>query len=311
MNPGTKHPDDRQRGIALVVVLWIVTLLALQVSIFNLTVRDAAALAGNELAAVRGEALAAAGVEMAAARLMEREPGAPMAGQRRLAHDRARRRSPADHHPGRVEPPRPQRGQRRAAGLAAAAVRAVAGNADPVGRQDPRLARSRQRAAAAGRRGHRLSARRRGLWAAQRPVPRRQRARPRARHPRQRGSASSRAISRSTAARARSTRCWPRARRCCCCPAPTPWRSTGPCSSRRDGASASWAASLALAQPMVHRARRPDLSCRGGRARRGHGAAIGRAEAVILVGMDAATPFRVLSWRYGSVGARRAMAERT
>jgi general secretion pathway protein K len=64
----------RQRGIALVVVLWIVTLLALQVSIFNLTVRDAAALAGNELAAARGEALAAAGIEMAAARLAEREP---------------------------------------------------------------------------------------------------------------------------------------------------------------------------------------------------------------------------------------------
>jgi general secretion pathway protein K len=63
----------RQRGIALVVVLWIVTLLALQVSIFNLTVRDAAALAGNEMAAARGEALAAAGVEMAAARLTERE----------------------------------------------------------------------------------------------------------------------------------------------------------------------------------------------------------------------------------------------
>ena len=65
----------RQRGIALVVVLWIVTLLALQVSIFNLTVRDAAALAGNELVAARGEALAAAGVEMAAARLMELELG--------------------------------------------------------------------------------------------------------------------------------------------------------------------------------------------------------------------------------------------
>jgi general secretion pathway protein K len=62
-----------QRGIALVVVLWIVTLLALQVSIFNLGVRDAAALAGNELASARGEALAAAGVEMAAARLMERD----------------------------------------------------------------------------------------------------------------------------------------------------------------------------------------------------------------------------------------------
>jgi general secretion pathway protein K len=62
-----------QRGIALVVVLWIVTLLALQVSIFNLGVRDAAALAGNELASARGEALAAAGVEMAAAHLMERD----------------------------------------------------------------------------------------------------------------------------------------------------------------------------------------------------------------------------------------------
>ena len=64
----------RQRGIALVVVLWIVTLLALQVSIFNLTVRDAASLAGNERAAARGEALASAGVELAAAGLMEREP---------------------------------------------------------------------------------------------------------------------------------------------------------------------------------------------------------------------------------------------
>jgi general secretion pathway protein K len=62
-----------QRGIALVVVLWIVTLLALQVSIFNLTVRDAASLAGNEMAAARGEALAAGGVELAAARLAERE----------------------------------------------------------------------------------------------------------------------------------------------------------------------------------------------------------------------------------------------
>jgi general secretion pathway protein K len=64
---------SRQRGIALVVVLWIVTLLALQVSIFNLTVRDAASLAGNERAAARGEALASAGVELAAAGLTERE----------------------------------------------------------------------------------------------------------------------------------------------------------------------------------------------------------------------------------------------
>lgn len=63
--------DHRQRGIALVVVLWIVTILALQVSLFNLTVRDAASLGSNELAMARGEALAAAGVELAAAHLLD------------------------------------------------------------------------------------------------------------------------------------------------------------------------------------------------------------------------------------------------
>src|SRR5688500_710398 len=66
-----RAPDSRQGGFALIVVLWIVTLLALQVGIFNLSVRDAGALAGNELAIARGEALAAAGVELAAARLMD------------------------------------------------------------------------------------------------------------------------------------------------------------------------------------------------------------------------------------------------
>jgi general secretion pathway protein K len=66
-----KGPDERQRGFALVVVLWIVALLALQISIFNLAVRDAGALAGNEMAMARGEALGAAGVELAAARLLE------------------------------------------------------------------------------------------------------------------------------------------------------------------------------------------------------------------------------------------------
>ena len=53
--------NARQQGFALLVVLWIVTLLALQISIFNLSVRDAGTLAGNELAMARGEALAAAG----------------------------------------------------------------------------------------------------------------------------------------------------------------------------------------------------------------------------------------------------------
>jgi general secretion pathway protein K len=70
----TGVPNERQRGFALLVVLWIVTLLALQISIFNLAVRDAGTLAGNELAMARGEALAAAGVEMAVARLIEPSP---------------------------------------------------------------------------------------------------------------------------------------------------------------------------------------------------------------------------------------------
>lgn len=62
-----------EQGFILVVVLWIVTLLTLQISIFNLTIRDAGALAGNELAIARGEALASAGVEFAAARLLEQD----------------------------------------------------------------------------------------------------------------------------------------------------------------------------------------------------------------------------------------------
>jgi general secretion pathway protein K len=65
---------DRQRGLALVVVLWVVALLALQVSLFNLSVRDTSSLASTELATLRGEALAMAGVEMAVARLIDRNP---------------------------------------------------------------------------------------------------------------------------------------------------------------------------------------------------------------------------------------------
>jgi general secretion pathway protein K len=67
------RPSERQRGFVLVAVLWLVTLLALQISTFNMTVRDAGFLASNELAVARGEALAAAGVELAAARLSEPE----------------------------------------------------------------------------------------------------------------------------------------------------------------------------------------------------------------------------------------------
>jgi general secretion pathway protein K len=70
------HPSsERQQGFALLVVLWVVALLSLQVSLFSLTIRDAGALAGSELAIVRGEALASAGIELAAAHLLEPEDG--------------------------------------------------------------------------------------------------------------------------------------------------------------------------------------------------------------------------------------------
>jgi general secretion pathway protein K len=67
-------PDPRSRGIALVVVLWVVTILALQVSVFNLTVRDAASLGTNEMAMARGEQLAASAIELAAARILDTDP---------------------------------------------------------------------------------------------------------------------------------------------------------------------------------------------------------------------------------------------
>lgn len=66
-----RRASESQGGFALIVVLWIVALLALEASIFNLTIRDAGALAGSELAIARGEALTAAGVELAAAELMK------------------------------------------------------------------------------------------------------------------------------------------------------------------------------------------------------------------------------------------------
>lgn len=77
--------DERQEGFVLVVVLWLVTLLALQVSVFNLTVRDAGSIASNELAIARGEALAAGGVELAAAKLLDPDPS-----RRWLADDSTR-----------------------------------------------------------------------------------------------------------------------------------------------------------------------------------------------------------------------------
>ena len=76
------EPRARNRGIALVVVLWLVTILALQVSLFNLTVRDAALLGSNELAIARGEQLASSGIELAVAGILDPDPSRRWDGSR-------------------------------------------------------------------------------------------------------------------------------------------------------------------------------------------------------------------------------------
>jgi general secretion pathway protein K len=60
-----------QRGLALLVVLWIVASAALLVSAFNATVRSGVSMASSEVALSRAEALVDAGAEIAAARLID------------------------------------------------------------------------------------------------------------------------------------------------------------------------------------------------------------------------------------------------
>lgn len=67
------HGMDRERGIALVAVLWLIAIAGLQVSLFNVSVRDAVALAETETAISRGHALLHAGVELAISRLTEQD----------------------------------------------------------------------------------------------------------------------------------------------------------------------------------------------------------------------------------------------
>ena len=191
-----------------------------------------------------------------------------MAGQRRHANGRVRRRPPADHHYGRIEPLRHQRDRRGAAGLAAPTVRGHAGDARRVGRQGPRLARHRQRPAAAGRRRSGLPACRPALRAAQRAVPRPFRARPRARHARERGRGTGshrhrlrrRGQDQSSAGSARGAHA--AAGRRCRRDRPSPATQEPGQRNRPRRARQS-----PRARQMVHGARRPHISHRGGRAR--------------------------------------------
>jgi general secretion pathway protein K len=65
--------DARQRGLALLIVLWIIVSAALVVSAFNAAVRSGVSFVGSEVQLTRTEALLDAGVEIAAARLMDEE----------------------------------------------------------------------------------------------------------------------------------------------------------------------------------------------------------------------------------------------
>lgn len=60
-----------QRGLALLVVLWIVASAALLVSAFGVTARSGASLASSEIVMTRAEALLDAGAEIAATRLID------------------------------------------------------------------------------------------------------------------------------------------------------------------------------------------------------------------------------------------------
>ena len=60
----------RERGIALVIVLWIIVVLGLQVSLFNASIRDGITMIENDAAMVRGQVLMLAAVEVAVGRLL-------------------------------------------------------------------------------------------------------------------------------------------------------------------------------------------------------------------------------------------------
>jgi general secretion pathway protein K len=65
--------SDRERGIALLLVLWIIVAAALVVSAFNATVRSGVSFVGSEVQLSKSEALLDAGVEIAAGRLIDEE----------------------------------------------------------------------------------------------------------------------------------------------------------------------------------------------------------------------------------------------
>ncbi len=71
---GMREADRRQRGLALLIVLWIIVAAALLVSAFNAAVKSGVAFVGSEVQLVKTEALLDAGAEIAASRLIDEAP---------------------------------------------------------------------------------------------------------------------------------------------------------------------------------------------------------------------------------------------
>jgi len=65
--------DRRERGLALLIVLWIIVAAALIVSAFSATVRSGVSFVGSEVQLTKTQALLDAGAEIAAARLIDEE----------------------------------------------------------------------------------------------------------------------------------------------------------------------------------------------------------------------------------------------
>jgi general secretion pathway protein K len=289
----------RQRGIALVVVLWIVTLLALQVSIFNLTVRDAAALSGNEMAAARGEALAAAGVEMAAARLTERELARRWqgnGGSHTIALGGARLQITILDESSRLDL------NEASEELLASLLRPFAPSQatltqwvdrildwrDPDSDRRPQGAEDIDyRRAGVGwgpRNGPFLDISELGRVLG---IP----------------ASAAEGLARYLTVYSGEGKINPLlASRevLLLLPGADPVEIDRAMQLKRDGTSANWAGSLGSLSRWFTARVGPTYRVEVVVRSDGTGATIGRAEAVILVGMDAATPFRVLSWRYGS-----------
>jgi general secretion pathway protein K len=64
-----------ERGLALLIVLWIIVAASLVVSAFNASVRSGTTLASSEVQLARSEALLDAGAEIAVSRLIDEEEG--------------------------------------------------------------------------------------------------------------------------------------------------------------------------------------------------------------------------------------------